>query len=448
MSAYFYDKQIRRYLIQFARIFSNFQVEKGIDAKGNPIVVRVPVQQGDMSRQVAQILQDSTVNKMPTAPLFSYYITGIEYDRSRIQEPMFIDDVVIRQRKLDPETKQYTSLPGDSFTLSRIMPVPYVMQVTLDFWATSIDQKLQIIEQIAPLFNPALEIQSSDSIVDWTSLTNVFLENMTYTSKQVPAGTNNQIDVVSWKFTVPIWLTSAAKLRKSGFIQKIIVNIFEGNKLTDMSDDAILFGTRQKVTPYGYKYLLVGNTLQLLPENQPEPDTFGVPDSPDTNLLWSAFLNAYGTVEPDVSQIRLFNEKTNSDIVGTIKFNPNDDRLLHLEFDPDTLPTDTIAPIDSAIDPMVKAPGIGLPLAQAGQRYLILNDVASSNPAWGGLSAVANSVIEFDGTIWNKSFDASSDNSVQYVTNLKNLVQYHYNGTDWVKSIEGWYKSGDLSIIL
>jgi hypothetical protein len=36
MQQFFYDAQVRRFLLQFTRIFSNFQVEYGRDANGAP----------------------------------------------------------------------------------------------------------------------------------------------------------------------------------------------------------------------------------------------------------------------------------------------------------------------------------------------------------------------------------------------------------------------------
>ena len=40
---FFYDKQIRRYITQFIRLVSNFQVEFGKDRNGTTALQRVPV---------------------------------------------------------------------------------------------------------------------------------------------------------------------------------------------------------------------------------------------------------------------------------------------------------------------------------------------------------------------------------------------------------------------
>jgi len=40
---FFYDAQIRRFMLQFARIFSNFQIEYGAQGSENATLIRVPV---------------------------------------------------------------------------------------------------------------------------------------------------------------------------------------------------------------------------------------------------------------------------------------------------------------------------------------------------------------------------------------------------------------------
>ena len=91
MAAYFYDGQIRRFLLQFARIFSNFDVEYGANEAGQgpgstvDTLVRVPVRYGDASRQAQTIIQNNSANDMPSTPLMTFYITDLKYDRPRIQ---------------------------------------------------------------------------------------------------------------------------------------------------------------------------------------------------------------------------------------------------------------------------------------------------------------------------------------------------------------------------
>lgn len=458
MAQFFYDNQIRRFLIQFAKIFSSWQVTKGKDPAGNEILVRVPIMYGDSSRQASTIIANNSASNLPSAPLITYYISALEYDQTRTQDPTFIDKMQVRQRSYNTETQQYEQVQGQAFTVERLMPVPYTLRITVDFWTTNYQQKLELMEQLGTLFNPSLEIQSTDNFIDWTSLSVVYQDGITFTSRSIPQGTGNPIDVLSWKFYMPIWLSNAAKLKKMGVIEKVIASIFKGQALEDIQDDDLLLGTRQKITPYGYKLLLIGNRLQLLPADEafyPSNESLEYPPPPNTSLYWTALLNVYGTLRPGISQIWLQNPFMTTDIVGTIVPDPTDDRLLIYDIDTDTLPQNTLDPVDSVINPLVTGPNAGLPGPINGRRYLIVEDVGSpgnTTIAWGALIANANDIVEFDATSgeWFVSFDSQSATTVEYVTNLTTDLQYRFDYINnvWMKSYEGWYNQGDYSIVI
>ena len=458
MAQYFSDNQIRRFLIQFAKIFSSWQVTKGKDPAGHPILVRVPVMYGDSSRQAATIIANNSASNLPSAPLITYDITGLEYDQRRTQDPTFVDRINVRQRTYNSETLAYEQTQGQAFTVERLMPVPYTLRITVDMWTTNYNQKLELIEQLGTLFNPSLEIQSTDNFIDWTSLSVVYQDGLTFSSRSIPQGSGNPIDVLSWKFYIPIWISTASKLKKLGVVEKIIASIFKGNALSDIQDDDLLLGTRQKITPYGYKLLLIGNSLQLLPANQdfyPSNIDLDLPPNPNTSLYWSSLLNVYGTIRPGISQIWLQNPYMDTEIIGTIVPDPVDDRLLIYNIDTDTLPQNTLNPVDSVINPLLTGPNSGLPGAINGRRYLIVENIGHANNttvAWGNLIANANDIIQYSSStnLWTVSFDSSAATTVQYVTNLTTTVQYRYNVDDnvWMKSFEGWYDQGDYSIVI
>jgi len=457
MAQFFYDNQIRRFLIQFAKIFSYWEVTKGKDPAGNEILVRVPIMYGDSSRQASTIIANNSGSNLPSAPLITYYISGLEYDQKRTQDPTYVDRINVRQRTFNTETGQYESVQGQAFTVERLMPVPYTLRITVDFWTTNYQQKLELIEQLGTLFNPSMEIQSTDNFIDWTSLSVVYQDGLTFSSRSIPQGTGNPIDVMSWKFYMPIWLSNAAKLKKMGVIEKVIASIFKGTALQDIQNDDLLLGTRQKITPYGYKVLLMGNRLQLLPADN---NSFvsnvdlNYPEPPDTSLYWTSLLNVYGTIRPGISQIWLQNPYMNTDIVGTIVPDPTDDRLLIYDIDADTLPQNTLSPVNSVVNPLISGPNAGLPGPVNGVRYLLVESVGSEGSptvAWGALIANANDIVEYDtdSASWYVSFDSQVSTTVEYVTNLTTSIQYRYTPDGvWMKSYEGWYAQGDYSIVI
>lgn len=456
MADYQYSEQIRRFLIQFGKIFSSWQVTKGKDPAGNKILVRIPVMYGDSSRQAATIIANNSSSNLPSAPLITFYVSGLEYDQKRMQNPSYVEKLNVRQRNYDQDSESYGTAQGQAFTVERLMPVPYILRLTVDLWTTNTNQKLEFVEQLGILFNPSLEIQSTDNYIDWTSLSVVTQEGITYSSRSIPQGTGNPIDIFSWKFNIPIWISPPAKLKKMGVIHKIITSIHEGSAIDDIQNDDILLGTRQKITPYGYKVLLIGNSLQILPNNQPfnPPNTsLDNPESPETALYWSSLLNVYGTIIPGISQIWLQNPYMETDIVGTIVSDPLDDRFLIYNIDPDTLPQNTLDPVDSVINPQTTGPNAGLPGPIAGKRYLIVEDIGavnSSTEAWGDLVAHANDIIEYSSSEgkWQVVFDSKNSEFVEFVVNLTTNIQYRFIDSLWMKSVDGWYSDGDWSVVI
>ena len=77
---FFYDGQIRRYLLQTIRLLSNFVVKYG-DGR----LVRVPVMYGDSDRQVAHIQKQNSENKINSTPRIAVYITDLDLDKDRLE---------------------------------------------------------------------------------------------------------------------------------------------------------------------------------------------------------------------------------------------------------------------------------------------------------------------------------------------------------------------------
>ena len=208
---HFYDGQIRRYITQIVRLFSNFSY-KDNQAK----LVQVPVMYGDMTRQVASIINKNSENAIPSAPRMAVYITGLELDRNRLADSSYVNKLNLRERAYDETGKEYLNTKGKNYTVERLMPTPYNLTVNVDVWSTNTDQKLQIMEQIMMLFNPSLEIQTTDNYVDWTSLSVLNLENVNFSSRSIPQGTETEIDIATLGFSTPIYINLPAKVKKLG----------------------------------------------------------------------------------------------------------------------------------------------------------------------------------------------------------------------------------------
>jgi hypothetical protein len=383
----------------------------------------------------------------------------MEYQQDRMQDPYFVSKIQVRQRTYDPGTDTYDTTQGNAFSIERLMPVPYRMTITLDIWTSNTHQKFQIFEQVATLFNPSLEIQSTDNYIDWTSLSIVELENVNFTSRTIPVGTDNPIDIMSMRFGLPIFISAPAKVRKLGVVEKIIASVFDarGDAREAIVNSDLLLGTRQKFTPYNFQALLIGNKVQALKYSQTVPvsnASVAPPESPPSNEFWGAVVGQYGVLRPGISQMRFDNQwGDDTEIIGTVTFDPTDDRFLLIDLDTDTLPQNTLAPVSAIVDPLISGPGAGLPVAVTGTRYLVLEDIgnaANTVPAesWGMVTAQANDIIEYTGSQWQVVFEAAAASNVQFVTNVTTGIQYRWTGSAWVKSYEGLYPGGEWSLVL
>jgi len=459
---HFYDGQIKRYLNQFMRAMSNFSY---MDANGN--LVQVPVRYGDINRQVAAVIAQGTENILNSAPAIACYIKGFDYDRTRIQNPYHVSKMQIRERAFDEQGNEYINEQGENYTIERLMPVPYTIQFTADIWTTNTDQKLQILEQILVLFNPAMEIQTTNNFVDWTSLSYLELTGVNWTNRSVGSAIPaDEIDIASLSFTTPVWLTTPAKVKQMGIITKIITNIFTEPAGTDLASiDFINKSATVTVTPGNYGLFVLGNKATLMKDGDRliGDEYVQLPEKAGVDINWYTLLDMYpGKFRSGLSTIR-FTKPDGTEVVGYITINPSDDREMLINYEGDTL-LNTMLPdltntyvrgsVNAIIDPQRFNPGSPKP----DDRYLILEDIG--NPAsddgpdaWknsdnSDFYAKANDIIQWDGTKWNIIFNSQTTTTMLYITNQYTGIQYKWDGTQWSKSYEGLYTPGEWRLVL
>ena len=185
------------------------------------------------------------------------------------------------------------------------MPVPYSLVMQVDIWTSNTDQKLQLFEQIGVLFNPSLDIQTINNPLDWTSITTVEMTNMTWTSRAIPAGLEDQIDIMTLTFQVPIWINSPAIVSRQNMIRNVINNMYiEKIGELDYPEDAFeFFNDLSKdscvvVTPNNY-------AIDVFEDNGTvfvRPLANG---NYDANITWNQVLSNYGILHDNTSRLRL-----------------------------------------------------------------------------------------------------------------------------------------------
>jgi hypothetical protein len=496
---YFYDGQIRRYVTQFMRVFIGFKYKAGDGEEKN-----VPVLYGDMTRQVASIIKDNSENKMMNVPRMACYISGLEMDMSRMSDATFVSKVNIRERRYSDDGqggREYENNQGGNYTVERLMPTPFKLSMKADLWTSNTDQKLQLLEQILVLFNPSLELQTTDNYIDWTSLSVLDLTTINFSSRTVPSG-ESEIDICSMEFAMPIWITPPAKVKKLGVVQSIISNVFsESGELQTLEDLVynrakgsfdittnryrVLLFKSQNGQPYDYDLTLVNpdQAVLALGIDQKEFKAGAAVD-------WMTILDIQGSYVSGTSQAH-FKQASGYYMVGTFTVNPVDPTVIVVTFDQDTIPSNTLiassiagissrGTVDAIIDPYKYNPietyggHDNIPL---GIRYLMLDDVntsqnrggfikypndpsdGSSKDPYRGPTAwrdkngtdpiiMANSIIEWNGTTWIEIWDPDTGVNPTYMQNLRTGIQYRWDGLQWLKAFEGEYAPGFWNFVL
>jgi len=434
--------------------------------------VQVPVRYGDMTRQVGQILRKNSENAIPSAPFISCYIKELEFDRERLQDPTYISKINVIERAIDENTNQYLDTKGSNFTIERIMPSPYKLTLNADIWATSTDQKLQIFEQIAVFFTPSFEIQTTDNYLDWTSLSTIRLDDVNFTSRQIPQGVTEDIDIMTMTFDTPIWITPPAKVKKLGVITKIISNIFASNaqgtiaSVYDQAQAAEVFSNISPdssviITPGNFDLLVLNNTARLINANG-MGENIDI-TSPKNTASWLKILDLYpGKFRAGLSELR-FAQSDGNEVIAYMSLDPSDDFAMRLNINIDTVPSNTTiagrGTVDAVINPETYNPGT----VTAGTRYLILEDINNNTqfgqPGYQGpvawqnsdssdFQASANDIIEWDGVKWDIVFSSASYKTVIYITNSYTNTQYKWENGEWSKSYEGVYSAALWRLVL
>jgi hypothetical protein len=504
---YFYDGQIRRYVTQFMRIFIGFKWQAGDGTQ-----TTVPVTYGDMSRQVATLIKENSENKMLSVPRIACYIGGLELDMSRISDATFVSKVNVRQKSYDVNDDgdvEWQNYQGGSYTVERLMPTPFKLSVKADIWTSSVDQKLQLFEQIMVLFNPSLEIQTTDNYIDWTSLSVVEIQNINFSSRTVPQGAESEIDIMTIDFTMPIWISPPAKVKKLGVVKSIISNVFtETGEIVEL-DSLVIRQQKGQIQintdryrillfkslnnqPYNYDVSIVDPTAAVRSVGIPEKD-YRV----GGRLTWNQILEAQGGYTA-TSRI-YFNQSNGTSISGTFAVNELEPSTLVVTFDPDTIPTNTLidnqgkkfftalifdagfdsstgkGTVDAIIDPYKFNPITRANGRDIGVRYLILEDLNTSanqggfirdtdmsdsaKTAYDGPDAwkntngsdpilPANSIITWTGVEWKLLFDPRTETRSVIIQNMKTLIKYKWTQDQWLKAFEGEYAPGFWSFEL
>jgi hypothetical protein len=432
---FFYDGQQRRFLEQLVRAFSGFSYQTGMRNGQAPQTLLVPCHLAQTNRMVAYIQKNASENTLNAVPMITVFQTGLRGRKTDLQNPTFVDNLQVFERNVSDG--QYGANRGNAYSVDRLMPLPFEMDIQVDIWTSNLEQKYMLAEQILVVIYPQFEIQNSENALDWSAVTICFVEDdISFSSRSLPIGTTDEIDIMTIRLRVPFWLTPPAMIRKLGRIEQVVANV--GQEVFDAYGEPLISNLFDQVivTPGDCSVVVDGNVITLLADKTSST-------LPDGNLpSWQNLLTLYGTFEAGVSELRLMltDNIEGPFVSGTLQ--PGDAvNTLIWTINLDTLPTNTLAAVDAVIDPLRTSPGLGLATAITGTRYLLVNDI-SPCVAWGSLTAYINDIIVYNGTTWVVVFDSRNTIAIQYVLNLYTTRQLRWTGREWLMSIDSMYGPG------
>lgn len=213
-----------RYLVQFMAIFSGMQVQVGKTSQREAATIDVPVYYSSMDKVTAAIANGNTGNKPIRIPAMSASLQSLHKDLSA---------------GLNQEYSR-TYLPSGALftdgvkTITRLKPSQYLTRISLNVWASNLDQLFQLMEQILTIFNPSIQIQTNDSAFDWSKITMVELVDINY-SETYPINSTVRLPMVELVFEMPIYISAPVNLRDS-FVRDIKVRV---GVVDSISDDII-----------------------------------------------------------------------------------------------------------------------------------------------------------------------------------------------------------------
>src|ERR1044072_7594532 len=126
-----------------------------------PQTIMVPCRMAATNRLVANLIKNSSENTLNTVPLITVWQTALHGRHEDLQNPAFIDHLQAFERNISDG--KYGTLKGNAYSVDRLMPLPFTMEIQVDVWTSTLDQKHQLAEQILVAMYPQFQIQNSDN---------------------------------------------------------------------------------------------------------------------------------------------------------------------------------------------------------------------------------------------------------------------------------------------
>lgn len=217
----FYFHTFRNLIVGFGDLFNNVQTVKlnsdGVVEKQ----IIVPIAFARRQKYLSRLREDLTKTADPASPATEITLPRMSYDvTSWSPDP---------SRKLSPLTKQVRSVTTANVErhLSQLSPNPYNMGLDLTIYTYSLDEMLQIVEQILPFFTPDFNL----TIIDIPELgiskdVPIVLSGVEPTDSYEGAMTDDY-RIIEWTLTFDAAIEFYPPVKEGVIIRTAITNIQE-----------------------------------------------------------------------------------------------------------------------------------------------------------------------------------------------------------------------------
>ena len=219
MFEYFYNQTLRKLTLAFGGLFDEIYISKDT-SDGKIERTRVPLTYSGKEKFIRRINEASSISsnvKIETLlPKMAFEMTTLQYDPTR---------------KINKIHKKFKSslVNGETYTQQAYSEVPYNVQFSLYCFTRTVDDNLQIMEQILPYFSPEFIVTLKMNEVDTNVDVPIILNTTNMTEQYEGDMTTRRSVVSSFSFTAKAHIFS--RISGFGLIKEIDVNILEDNTL-------------------------------------------------------------------------------------------------------------------------------------------------------------------------------------------------------------------------
>lgn len=226
---YYYGEQVYQYLLQFMAIFSGLKVSVGkSDLNPDGGLIYVPIRYGASDKVVEWILSGQSSNKPIRLPLMVTKILNSEL-APELRKGM-------RTEISNSYLPRGGTMPDDMRVIRQMQPNPVRLNMELVVATSNNKNRFEIYEQLMIMFDPDLQIYTSDDFRDHYKINRVELVSSTF-DDEYPLGTAQPILTDTYLFNVVAYFRAPIDL-KENIVKAIRLRLDATSSLT--VEDAVI----------------------------------------------------------------------------------------------------------------------------------------------------------------------------------------------------------------